>query len=215
MHLPDGFLSPPVWGTLGGLAVATLAVCVARVRRSLPEAHVPRMGMLGAFVFAAQMVNVPVAAGTSGHLLGGVLVASLVGPEAATLVMASVFGVQCLLFQDGGILALGANVVNMGLAGTFGGWALLRLLVRLLPARLHDLAVFVAAWASVVGASALVSVQLALSGTSPLGPTLLAMTLVHALIGLVEGAITVAVVRFVRRARPEVIAGTVLDRVAA
>ena len=183
MHLPDGFLSPPVWIATDLLAVATLAACVRRLKRTLPDEIVPRMGMLGAFVFAAQLVNVPVAAGTSGHLLGGVLVGSLVGPEAATLVMASVFFIQCLLFQDGGILALGANIVNMGVVGGFVGYY--------------------------------VSVELGLSGTVPLTPSLFAMVGVHALIGLVEGGITVAVVRFVERVRPETLEGTALQREAA
>lgn len=209
MHLPDGFLTPVVWGTLDALAVATLGGCVLRLRRNLPEETVPRMGMLGAFIFAAQLVNVPVGAGTSGHLLGGVLVASLVGPEAATLVMASVFVIQCLLFQDGGLLALGANLVNMGLSGTIGGYLLLRVLVRLLP---RDIAVFAAAWFTVVGSSALVSVELAASGTVPLAASLVAMVGVHAVIGLVEGAITLAVVRFLDRVRPELLDGTPLRR---
>jgi cobalt/nickel transport system permease protein len=212
MHLPDGFLSPPVWGLLDALAVATLGVCVVRSKRDLPEGRVPRMGMLGAFVFAAQMVNIPVASGTSGHLLGGVLVATMVGPEAATLVMASVFLIQCLLFQDGGILALGANVVNMGLSGTLGGYLLLRAGLRVAPPRFRDAAVFLAAWATVVLSSALVSVELAASGTVPLVPSLVAMTGVHAIVGLVEGGITVAVVRFVERVHPESLADTLLAR---
>jgi cobalt/nickel transport system permease protein len=215
MHLPDGFLSPPVWAALDAAAVATLAACTIRARRRLPEEAVPRMGMLGAFVFAAQMVNIPVAAGTSGHLLGGVLVASMVGPEAATLVMASVFAIQCLLFQDGGILALGANVVNMGLSGTIGGYLLLRLLLRVLPRRARDVAVFTAAWFTVVASSAVVSVELALSGAVPLGSSLVAMVGVHALIGVIEGTITVAVVRFVERVRPEVLDATPLRQEAA
>lgn len=210
MHLADGFLSPPIWASLDALALGTLGLCAWRLRGELPEARVPRMGMLGAFVFAAQMVNVGVASGTSGHLLGGVLVATLVGPEAATLVMAAVFVIQCLLFQDGGILALGANVVNMGLTGTIGGYLLLRGLLRVLPPRLHDAGVFAAAWFTVTATSALVSVEMAASGTVPLGPSLVAMVAVHALIGLLEGAITVAVVRFVRRVRPAVLDDTVL-----
>lgn len=207
MHLPDGFLAPPVWAALDLVAAGTIAGCVARLRRTLADETAPRMGMLGAFVFAAQMVNVPVAVGTSGHLLGGVLVAALIGPEAATIVMAAVFATQCLLFQDGGILALGANLVNMGLSGTIGGYLLLRLLVRVLP---RDAAVFAAAWFTVVGTAALVAVELAASGTVALAPSLVAMVGVHALIGLVEGAISVGVVRFVERVRPEVLAGTPL-----
>lgn len=210
MHLPDGFLSPPVWIALDLLAIGTIGGCVARLRRTLPEAAVPRMGMLGAFVFAAQLVNVPVAAGTSGHLLGGVLVAALVGPEAATITMAAVFITQCLLFQDGGLLALGANLVNMGLSGTIGGWLALRVL-RMGPPWSRDFAVFVAAWLAVVMSSVMVSVELALSGTAPLGPSLVAMVGVHAVIGLLEGAVTLAVVRFVARARPATLDGTLLQ----
>lgn len=215
MHLPDGFLSPPVWAALDVLAVGTVAGCAVQLRRNVPEEVVPRMGMLGAFVFAAQMVNVPVGVGTSGHLLGGVLVAAMVGPAAATIVMTAVFVTQCLLFQDGGILALGANIVNMGVSGTIGGYLLLRGLIRVVPRRLRDGVVFGAAWFTVVCTSALVSIELALSGTVPLGPSLTAMVAVHAVIGLVEGAITVAVVRFVERVRPEVLIGTPLaDRSA-
>lgn len=210
MHLPDGFLSPPVWAGLGGLAALTLGACVVRLRGRLAESTVPRMGMLGAFVFAAQMLNVPVAAGTSGHLLGGLLVASFIGPEAATLVLASVFSIQCLLFQDGGILALGANIVNMGLSGTIGGYLLMRLLRHFAPAGARDAALFAAAWFTVVASSALVSLELAASGTVPLGPSLFAMVVIHSLIGLVEGAITVAVVRFVARVQPDVLLDTPL-----
>ena len=207
MHLPDGFLTPPVWAACDALAVGALGGCVARLRGRLTDEAVPKMGMLGAFVFAAQLVNVPVAAGTSGHLLGGVLVAALVGPEAATIVMAAVFATQCLLFQDGGMLALGANLLNMGLSGTIGGYWLLRGLLRLVP---RDAAVFGASWFTVVATSALVSVELWLSGAAPLGTSLVAMVAVHALIGGVEGAVTVAVVRFVERVRPDALDGTCL-----
>lgn len=208
MHVPDGFLSPPVWSALDVVAVGSLAGCLARLRGTLPEDVVPRMGMLGAFVFAAQMVNVPVAAGTSGHLVGGVLVSALIGAPAAAVVLAAVFLVQCLLFQDGGILALGANFVNMGLVGAFGGPLVLRGLRALGAGR--DVALFVAGWATVVATAALVSVELALSGTVPLAPSLAAMVGVHLVIGLVEGGITVAVVRFVGQVRPDLLVGTVL-----
>lgn len=207
MHLPDGFLSPPIWSALDVCAVGSLAGCLARLR-NVPEDVPPRMGMLGAFVFAAQLVNVPIAAGTSGHLIGGVLVASLLGPSAATVVIAAVLIVQCLLFQDGGILALGANLVNMGLTGTIGGYALLALGRRVVP---RDVALFAAGWASVMASAALISVELWASGTAPLASSLVAMLGIHAVVGLLEGAVTVAVVRFVARMRPELIAGTVLE----
>jgi cobalt/nickel transport system permease protein len=209
MHLPDGFLSPPVWASLDLLGAGAVSWCLARLRRADSAALVPRMGMLGAFVFAAQMVNVPVAAGTSGHLLGGLLVSALVGPVAASVVLACVFGIQCLLFQDGGILALGANFVNMGLVGAWGGYALLRGLARVLS---RDVALFVASWTSVVATSALVSVELAASATVPLAPALAAMVSVHAVVGVLEGAITVAVARFLGRVRPDLLAGTALER---
>lgn len=212
MHLPDGFLSAPVWASLDGLAAITLGACVVRLERGLADETVPRMGMLAAFVFAAQLVNVPVGGGTSGHMLGGVLVASMIGPEAATIAMASVFVIQCLLFQDGGLLALGANVVNMGLSGTIGGYLLLTALLRVAPPSARDAAVFAAAWFTVVGSSALVSVELALSGTVPFGASLLAMVSVHAVIGLVEGTVTVAVVRFVERVEPSLLDATPLRR---
>lgn len=209
MHLPDGYLAAPVWATLDVFGAGVVGLSVAWLRGRLPEDAPPRMGVLGAFVFAAQVINVPVAFGTSGHLLGGVLVAGLLGPVAAGVVMAAVFVIQCLVFQDGGLTALGANFVNMGLVGAYGGWALLSVLRRVLP---RDAAVFAAAWASVVATSALVAVELALSDVVALAPSLAAMTAVHAVIGLVEGAVTVAAVRFVERVRPELLAGTVLAR---
>ena len=164
------------------------------------------MGLFGAFIFAAQMINIPIAGGTSGHLLGGLLVASVLGPAAGTLVMASVFVIQCLLFQDGGLLALGANLLNMGALATVAGYYLLALCLSILPQkRWRDAVIFAVSWVTIMAASALVAVELWLSGQAPLGAALLAMLSWYSLIGLLEGALTVAALNLLSAARPELI----------
>lgn len=208
MHIPDGFLSTPVW--LGAAAVSAAAVGLSthQLGRSKdPEGRqVPLMGVAGAFIFAAQMVNFPIASGTSGHLGGGLLAALLLGPWAGTLVMAAILIVQALLFQDGGITALGANIFNMGVVGSMGGYILFRLLQRVLPGRRGAMAgAFLSAWVVVVASASLVAVELALSGVVPLRPVLGAMAGVHALIGLGEGLITAAALGFVLRVRGDLV----------
>lgn len=206
MHLPDHFLSPGLALGLDVVAAGAIGLAARRTRATLGDREAPLLGVMGALIFAAQMVNLPVAAGTSGHLLGGVLVASVVGPAAGTLVMAAVFLIQCLLFQDGGLLVLGANFLNMGVVGTVGGYYLLQGLRRVFPgARARGAIVFVAAWLSIVAASALVAVQLWLSGTAPLAPVMAAMLSWHALIGLLEGVITASALGLLARARPELL----------
>jgi cobalt/nickel transport system permease protein len=167
------------------------------------------MGVMGAFIFAAQMMNFPVAGGTSGHLLGGALAAILLGPWAAILVMTAVVGLQALLFQDGGLAALGANVFNMGVLTAFVGYGvyvLLRPLERAwAPGRV--VAAFAAAWVSVEVAAIATSFQLAISDTSPLDVALPAMVGVHALIGIGEGLITAAALSFLLAARPDLVSG--------
>jgi cobalt/nickel transport system permease protein len=121
LHAPDGFVSPVVAAVMWLLTLGVLWLAVRRADRNLPPRTILLMGVMAAFVFAAQMVNFPVVGGTSGHLLGGVLVAVLVGPWAGTVVLAAVVGVQALLFQDGGLMAMGANIFNMGVLGTLGG----------------------------------------------------------------------------------------------
>ena len=132
LHAPDGFFSVPVALAMWVIAVVVIAISVRRVGESFDERAIPLMGVTAAFIFAAQMVNFPVVGGTSGHLLGAVLAAILLGPWAGTLVMASVIAVQSLVFQDGGLLAMGANIVNMGLIGTIGGFAIYRTSARVL-----------------------------------------------------------------------------------
>jgi cobalt/nickel transport system permease protein len=207
MHIPDGFVntgtSVVTWvASAGGLSYA-----VRRVNQELGERQVPLMGVSAAFIFAAQMLNFTVAGGTSGHLLGGALAAILLGPWAGMLVMTSVLTVQALLFQDGGLLALGPNVFNMAIVGVLVGWLVYEVLRHLFAGRSWGAMVagFAAGWLSVVVASIVAAFELAVSGTSPLGVVLPAMGAVHALIGIGEGLITVAVLAFLRAARPDLL----------
>jgi cobalt/nickel transport system permease protein len=166
------------------------------------------MGVTAAFIFAAQMINFTVVGGTSGHLLGGALAAILLGPWAAMLVLTSVVAVQALLFQDGGLLALGANVFNMAVVGVLVGWTVYSGLKRLAGDRTWATMAsgFAAAWLSVVLVSLLAAAELAISGTSPWGVVLPAMGLVHMLIGIGEGLITVGVLSFLKATRPDLLA---------
>lgn len=167
------------------------------------------LGVMSAFVFAGQMVNFPVVGGTSGHLLGGVLVALVMGPGAASMALACVLAVQCLLFQDGGITTFGANLCNLGLAGVWGGYGVWRMLHAFVPrpdARMRLAFAGVAAWFSVVLASVACGVELALSGTVQLKVAVPAMATIHSAIGVGEGLITASVLGFVWRVRPELVA---------
>ena len=202
MHIPDGFLSVPVLLGLGALSAGGIGLAARWGARDLEDRQIPLMGVSGAFVFAAQMVNVPVGIGTSGHLLGGALLAALLGPHLAALVMVCVVAVQCLLFQDGGLTALGANAFNMAVVGPYVAWAVLAVGRRF---RAEWVALFAAGWASVVAGALLAAVELAVSGTVPLWPALVAMGTLHAVIGVGEGLLTVLVVRFLARVRPELV----------
>lgn len=218
LHIPDGFLSTPVALVWWVLTIIIVTIAVQRTGRSLSERQVPLMGVMAAFIFAAQMLNFPVLGGTSGHLLGGALAALLLGPWAGSLVMACVVGLQALLFQDGGLLAMGANIFNMGVATTFVGYWLGMPLLRACGGKPWGLVVagFVAAWASVMIAAFLTSVQLALSGV-PAGVVFPAMLFVHTFIGSGEGLITVAALSFVITTRPDLVVTLVgyLDPAAA
>jgi cobalt/nickel transport system permease protein len=208
MHIPDGFLSGPVAGVGYALAAVFVALAVWRTNRSLGEKSVPLMGVTAAFIFAVQMMNFPVAGGTSGHLLGGTLAAILVGPWAAIIVMTSVIGIQGLMFQDGGLSALGFNVLNMGVITALVGYSLYYLSALLANGRrgwVLPVGVFVASWLTVMLAALACSLELAVSHTSPLHVVLPAMMGVHAFIGIGEGLITAAAVTFVLATRPDLI----------
>jgi len=192
MHIPDGFLDARTAAVTAALSAGGLAVAVRQVNRTLPRNQIPLMGLSAAFVFTAQMLNFPVAGGTSGHLLGGVLASVLLGPGAAAIVIACVLTVQALLFNDGGLLALGA---------------IYRSVSRLLPGlRGRITAIFFAAWCSTFVASLVCAGELAASGTLPPGIVFPAMAGIHALIGVGEGLITVLVVLAIVRTRPDLVA---------
>jgi len=204
MHIPDGFLSLGMSLFFWGVTIVTLAIAISKTNRSLGEKQVPLMGVMAAFIFAAQMLNFPVAGGTSGHFLGGALAAIVLGPWAGILVMTAVIAVQGLLFQDGGLLVMGANIFNMGLLTAIVGYGLYRSVMgRSKGARLAVAGL--AAWLSTVIASLLVSLQLWLSGTSRLEIVVPAMLGVHVLIGMGEAVITVAALAFIEQTRPDLL----------
>lgn len=207
LHIPDGFLSLIVSLVSWVLAVAGVGVALWRTRESLGERQVPLMGVLAAFIFAAQMLNFTVAGGTSGHLVGGALAAILLGPWAATLTMTTVVAIQALLFQDGGLLVMGANITNMALVAPMVGYGIYRGVRLLADERRWGLYVggFAAAWASVMASAIACAIQLAFSGTSPLGVALPAMAGVHVLIGVGEGLITVGALAFVAATRRDLL----------
>lgn len=207
MHIPDSFLDGKTIAVTTGLAVAGLGLALHRTKRDLPPQRMPLLGLSAAFVFAAQMLNFPVLGGTSGHLIGGTLVAILLGPSAAVVVLACVLIVQALLFADGGVTVLGANIVNMALVGGVGGYAGFRLITALIPGRTgYFTGAAFGAWMSTILAALCCAGELAASGKAPWGVALTAMGSVHVLIGLGEAAITVLVLGAIRNTRPELTA---------
>ncbi len=211
LHIPDGYLSLPVSLVTGAIAIILIALSLNQVQSEYQERTVPLMGVSAAFIFAAQMINFPIVGGTSGHLMGGTLAAILLGPWAGSLVMAVVFIVQTVVFQDGGLTALGANITIMGLVGTFGGYYLYRLVRNLLGQNTWfgmSISTAIASWFSVVVAAAICALLLAVSDTVPLGVAMTAMLTWHLMIAIGEAMITLAVVSFLWRTRPDLIYGS-------
>lgn len=212
MHIPDGFLSLPVAAGTAVLAVAGLAIAIRDVKKNLPEKQVPLLGLAAAFIFAAQMLNFPVAAGTSGHLTGATLAAVLLGPSAAVIVISAVLILQCLMFADGGITALGANIFNLAVVAPVISYAVYRFILGFSTSNNSEpdlfrrlLAITIAAWVSIVSASIFCALELALSKAAALHLVLPAMSGVHMLIGLGEAAITAFVIANIIRIRPDLI----------
>lgn len=207
LHIPDGFLSLVVSLMCWAITAVILAIAVSRTNQSLGEKQVPLMGVMAAFIFAAQMINFPVAGGTSGHLLGGALAAIVLGPWAGMLVMTAVIAVQALLLQDGGLLVMGANILNMGLITAAIGYGLYRGVMN--RSRGTKLTVAgVAAWLSVMAGALATAFQLWWSGTTNLQTVSIAMLSVHALIGLGEALITIAALTFILQTRPDLLDDT-------
>jgi cobalt/nickel transport system permease protein len=218
MHIPDGFLSLPVWATLDVAAIPAVAWAARRAQTDLEsrpdgaasaarnhlsaspdERRIPLLGVMGAFVFAAQMINFPVGLGTSGHLVGGALLAIALGPATAATVMTAVLILQAFILQDGGVMALGANVLNMAIAGVLAGYLPYRLWGR---GRTRSAAIFLAGFVSVALSASLALTELLISGV-PISPRLLSISgLLFLASGVIEGAITVAAIRAIERMNP-------------
>ncbi|MET7567229.1 energy-coupling factor ABC transporter permease [Streptomyces sp. NPDC005492] len=211
MHVPDGFIDAPVSAATGVVAAAAIAWSLRGARRELDERTAPLAGLVAAFIFAVQMLNFPVAAGTSGHLLGGALAAILVGPYTGVLCVSVVLLMQGILFADGGLTALGVNITDMALTTTVVAYAVFRGLVKVLPRgrRSVTVASFVAALLSVPAAALVFTLLYALGGTTDvsIGKVATAMIGVHVLIGVGEAAITALTVGAVIAVRPDLVYG--------
>jgi len=208
MHAPDGFFSVAL-SLLGWLVlVGIIALALRNTRDQLGDRQIPLMGVLAAAIFAGQMLNFTIPGGTSGHLLGGALAAIILGPWAAVLVLTSVVAVQALLFQDGGLVVMSLNIINMGVITSFVGYFAYKGLSLIFKDKTGMFpSSFVAGWLSVVITSAFVAVELALSGTSSLRIALPAMLGVHALIGVGEGLLTAFALGFIGAVRPDILTG--------
>ena len=208
MHAPDGFFA--VWLSLLGWAImiAMVGLALRNTRAQLGERQIPLMGVVAATIFAGQMINFSIPGGTSGHLLGGALAAAFLGPWGGVLVMTAVVSIQALVFQDGGLLALGLNVINMGIITSFSGYFFYKAISNLIKGdRGVMIGGFVGGWLSVVLTSLFASVELAVSGTSPLQIALPAMVGVHVMIGIGEGLLTASALGFILISRRGLLTG--------
>ena len=208
MHMSDGIVNAPTALIFGVIAVLGLAVCVSKARGDLDDRTAPMAGLVAAFVFAVQMLNFPVLPGVSGHLLGGALVAILVGPWVGALCVAIVLVLQSLLFADGGLSALGTNITNMALIGTFVGFGVAVVMRRIARRGRGGLLVtaFVAAFVNTVVASMGFVLEYAIGGEGlALGTVFGLMVGLHTLIGIGEGVITALTVGAVAAVRPDLI----------
>lgn len=202
MHIPDGFLSLPISAVAWLLTIVGLYLAIGKAQKDIDERLIPLAGIIAAFIFAAQMINFPVAGGTSGHAIGATLAAIVLGPWLGILAMTAVVVTQAIIYQDGGLLVMGANILVMGLVPAFVGYGLYQLGSG--RSRTAQLVIAgIAAWLSVVVASFIVALLLGFSGTSPFSVVIPAMLGIHVLIGLGEALITVAALNFVMQTRPQ------------
>ena len=207
MHIPDGLMYPATAAVTGVAGAGAVAYALKKSREELDEKRIPVVGLTAAFIFAAQMVTIPVAGGTSAHLLGGAMAGIMLGPWIGTLVVSVVYLVQAIGFADGGVTALGANILCMGLLPAFGGYYFFRAVTRVLPrtraAYLGSVAV--TSWLSIIAASLLASVFIAIGGPLPLAAFPI-MIGIHALVGVLEAVISTSVVAAVLASRPDLLA---------
>ncbi|MCR2793018.1 energy-coupling factor ABC transporter permease [Microbacterium sp. zg.Y625] len=220
MHVPDGFLDIPTSAAAGVVAVAAVAVALPRARReAVDDRKAPMVGIVATLIFAVQMINFPVGAGTSGHLMGGALAAVLVGPATGVLCLTVVLIVQAFLFADGGLTALGTNITLMGVVTVLVGWWVFRGVVAVAPGRTSavPLGAALGAFASVPAAAAVFAALFAIGGTVavPTGTVFAAMVGWHAVIGVGEAVITALVVSAVVATRPDLVYGMRFARVPA
>jgi cobalt/nickel transport system permease protein len=202
VHIPDGFLNTGTVAATYALSAAATSIAARKVRKELSEEKTALLGVTAAFIFAAQMVNFPIVNGTSGHLIGGMLAALIAGPFGGFFIITSVLIIQALLFADGGITALGANVFNMAVVGTIGAYYIYRAVMKF--AKNERLAIAVGSWTSVFLASIACAVELSFSGKAPFFTVVSAMAVIHALIGIGEAIITLGIVEAVRAFRPDI-----------
>jgi len=201
MHIPDGFLDPKLVALSDVAAIGLIGLAARKVERKLSPERIPLMGMLGALVFAAQLLTFPVVGGTSAHLVGAVLLAVLLGPFSGFLLMAAVLLLEALLFQHGGILAFGANLLNMGFIGAFGGYFLYR------AGGSTPLSAGLSALLTVVISAVLCALELSISGVVSIKTALPAMALTHLITGAIEGIVTFSLLSFLVRGAPEITGG--------
>ncbi|MFD2610918.1 energy-coupling factor ABC transporter permease [Paenibacillus gansuensis] len=203
MHIPDGFLDAKTWMTTTAAGAGVLAYALKKSQVQLPGKKVPMIALVGSFIFAAQMINFPVAGATSGHFLGGTLASILFGPLVGVIIMAAVLIIQAFLFQDGGVTVLGANIVCTGVIGCYAGYGVYRAGMKLLGERFRFAVTFLAGWCSIVAAAAGVAALLVWSGY-PAQSVVSAMVGWHSLIGIGEGTITALVAAYLAERKVEI-----------
>ena len=206
MHIPDGFVDLKTAISTGMVSAGGLAVAIYKVKSYFKAKVIALMGVISALIFALQMINFTIPGGTSGHLLGGALAAIVLGPHAGAVVVAVVLIVQAFIFMDGGVVAIGSNIFNMAIIGVYGSYLIYWLIIKISKSRVvFFTAVALASWLSVVIASFFAALELGISGTYAMGITIKAMTGVHAIIGIGEAVITLAVIAFIDKVRPDLI----------
>ena len=206
MHIPDGFIDLKTVITTSVVSAGGLGYSIYKVKKVFKAKTIAIMGVLAALIFALQMINFSIPGGTSGHLLGGALSSIMVGPFGGSIILSVVLIVQALIFNDGGITALGANMFNMTIIGVFSSYLIYFLIRKISKSKINFyIAIFIASWLSVVIASFFAALELGVSGTYAMGVTLKAMVLVHMVIGIGEAIITTAIIAFVDKIRPDLI----------